>query len=280
MRLLALALLLVAPPLGAQEFTFEEGPITGQIGNLATIEVPAGFAFVNKAGMPGFNAATGNLHSPDDVGALYPLNDSPYIVFFSFDDIGYVKDDDKDELDASGMMRAFQENEDAANKERQRRGLPSLSTVGWSREPYYDAETRNLTWGVRLRSGDSDGEVINHNIRMLGRKGVMRVIVADDPQLIDEAVADFTPLLDTFEFSDGSRYEDFRSGDKVAKYGLAGLVVGGGLLAAAKTGLLGKLGKFLKFIIIAVIAAFAAGARWIKGLFGGGSAREQPRHRT
>ena len=46
-----------------------------------------------------------------------------------------------------------------------------------------------------------------------------------------------------FVFEDGRKYTDFKKGDKIAKYGLTGLVLGGGLAVAAKTGLLQKLMK-------------------------------------
>ena len=58
----------------------------------------------------------------------------------------------------------------------------------------------------------------------------------------------------------GNRYEDFdESNDKIAEYGIAGLIAGGVL---AKTGLLAKLGFFLlkmwKAIAFAIVAGFGA----------------------
>ena len=55
-----------------QGFPFEvqSGPLTAQLGALATIDVPEGVAFVAEDQMEAFNAATGNLHSERDVGAL------------------------------------------------------------------------------------------------------------------------------------------------------------------------------------------------------------------
>ncbi len=64
------------------------------------------------------------------------------------------------------------------------------------------------------------------------------------------------------DFTEGSRYADFDSKtDKVAEYGIAALVAGGTLAAAAKLGLLKGLWIFIlaakKFIIIGVIAVVA-----------------------
>lgn len=72
-----------------------------------------------------------------------------------------------------------------------------------------------------------------------------------------------------FKFNQGETYAEFRQGDKVATYGLVGLVAGGAAFAAGKAGLFAKLGvvfaKFYKFIIAGVLALFVG----IKKLFGG-----------
>ena len=64
-------------------------------------------------------------------------------------------------------------------------------------------------------------------------------------------------ILGMVDFKEGSRYADFDPKvDKVAKYGIATLVAGGALAAAAKFGLLKGLWIFIlaakKFIIIAI----------------------------
>ena len=62
----------------------------------------------------------------------------------------------------------------------------------------------------------------------------------------------------------GQQYAEWRSGDKVAAYGLTGLITGGAAVAAAKTGLLAKLAaglaKMGKLVILALIAV--AGGIW------------------
>ena len=56
-------------------------------------------------------------------------------------------------------------------------------------------------------------------------------------------------------FGAGARYEDFDGKtDKVAEYGLAGLVLGGAGVAAAKLVKVGILAKFSKVILAALIA--------------------------
>jgi uncharacterized membrane-anchored protein len=59
-------------------------------------------------------------------------------------------------------------------------------------------------------------------------------------------------LLEGATFASGATYADYAKGDRVAEYGLAGLVAGGaGLGAAAKMGVLAKLGKGLVALLVA-----------------------------
>lgn len=50
-------------------------------------------------------------------------------VVFEFDDVGYVKDDDKDELNADKMMKMFKDNEPAVNEARKEAGLSAQHTL-------------------------------------------------------------------------------------------------------------------------------------------------------
>ena len=66
-----------------------------------------------------------------------------------------------------------------------------------------------------------------------------------------------------FDYQKGETYGEYRKGDKILKYGLTGLIAGGGVALAAKSGLLKHLWKLL-VIVGAAIAAF------FKKIFGGG----------
>jgi uncharacterized membrane-anchored protein len=65
-------------------------------------------------------------------------------------------------------------------------------------------------------------------------------------------------LAGNFNYVSGQKYSEFKSGDKVAAYGLSALVLGGGAVMAAKMGLFAKFGVFLgkawKGIVFALIA--------------------------
>ena len=271
---LACALVLLPGSLNAQEdaeslpFEAEMGPVTGQLGRMGQIQVPSGVGFVDQANMDGFNQVTGNLPNPADVGALFS-QEAGWIVFFNFEDIGFVKDD-TEELDADALLASLKKTDEPANEMRRSQGLDELHTDGWSRPPFYDEKTNNLTWGLRLRAGDGS-KVINHQVRLLGRRGVMNVIIVDSPDAIEASIQQIEPILASFEYSEGNRYADFKSGDRVAEIGLAALVAGGGLALAAKSGFLSK---FIKPIILFFVVGFGAFGRKIKSFFSRGPAQQ------
>ena len=56
-------------------------------------------------------------------------------MLFEFSDVGYVKDDEKDKLDADKLLASIKRGTAEANKERVRAGNPPLEIVGWEVPP-------------------------------------------------------------------------------------------------------------------------------------------------
>jgi uncharacterized membrane-anchored protein len=242
-----------------------EGPCEGKLGTRATIKVPKDYSFVQTKDMARLNEITHNLHNPNDMGAVvwYSKNGEQFVVFFNFDPSGYVKDDEKDKLDADQMLAAMRSTEAESNKERSQRGWAPLTLLGWEKAPYFDEQTKRLTWAIR---NSSQGAVnINYESRVLGRTGVMSATLVCGPESLAEAVPEYNELLKTFEYNSGEKYSEWRSGDKVAAYGLTALVAGGGLALAAKTGLLAKL---IKPIIVGFVVVGGAIASFFRNIFG------------
>src|SRR5262245_33376916 len=82
------------------------------------------------------------------------------------------------------------------------------------------------------------------------------------PEKLNETLPTTKKILGGYAFIEGKRYSQYVSGDKIAKYGLSALVVGGAVGIAAKTGVLAKLGVFVvkaaKFLILGAIGLLAA----------------------
>lgn len=230
------------------------------LGGMATLNVPSGFRFTGTAGTVKMLEANGNLPSGSELGYITP-QDMSWFAVFQFEGSGYVKDDEKDKLDAAAILKQLREGQAEGNKERAKRGKSTLDVLGWHTPPFYNPQTHNLEWAIRLRSSEG-GESINYKTKLLGRRGVMDVVLACDEAQLSAAVLEYQKLLKGFAYKKEESYAAFTKGDKVAKYGLTGLIVGGGVLALAKTGLLAK---FWKFIVAGVVVVGA----FIKRIFTG-----------
>src|SRR4029077_14977338 len=107
--------------------------------------------------------------------------------------------------------------------------------------PHYDTESNNLVWAIK---GESENQaIVNHHTRRLGRGGVMSVGLVADPKILSKAITSFDDMMSKFQFIEGQKYSEFRSGDKIAEYGLTALVTGGAAAIAVKSGALKWLWK-------------------------------------
>ena len=247
---------LLSAPLG-----WIHGPTQASIGEVGVIQVPSGYVFTGPKGTQEILQLWGNPVDGDELGFLAPTS-LVWSVVFEWDEAGYVKDDDKDKLDPDAMLKVFQEGAKQGNAERRRRGWAELNIVGWETPPRYHEETHNLEWAIK---GVSEGTfVINYNVRLLGRKGVMSATLLVDPEDLGATLPAYRALLGDYGFKQGERYAEYRQGDKLAQYGLAALVVGGAAAGAAKLGLFAWLAVFLKKgwkLLIVGVVAVAAGLR-------------------
>lgn len=242
-----------AQPEPKVKIDWKVGPTVGQLGDVAEIKIPKGFEFSGKKGAQRVLQITHNLTSGSELGVVVPDKGNWYMIF-EFDDTGYVKDDDGSKLDADAIMKSIRDNTEAANEERKKRGWRAFHVNGWEKPPYYDPQTHNLTWAILGRSDEAgDKGSVNHSIRILGRRGTMNVDLVVTPKEYEASQAQLAGLIGGFHYKQGSRYSDFTSGDKVAKYGLTALIVGGAGAVALKTGLLAKLWKFIVIAFVALL---------------------------
>lgn len=233
---------------------WEKGPITADLGGIAQLKIPAGYMFTDKKGTQKLLELTENIPNGREVGAIIPENSEKgktWFVIFEFDEVGFVKDDDKSNLDGDKLLKSIQDATEESNETRKEKGWPAFHISGWEHPPYYDQATNNLTWSIQGHD-DQGGKSINHSIRILGRHGTMNVDVVLGPEQAAEVIPEFNSLMTSFQFRQGSRYADFVSGDKVASYGLTALIAGGAGAIAVKTGLLMKLWKLIVVVVLAL----------------------------
>ncbi len=232
------------------EVTWLTGPASAQMDEIAEINIPEGYIFADGHDTRILMEAMGNPASYEEVG-MYCPEEFDWFVVFEFEDIGFVEDDEKDELDAEAMLESIIESNEEGNKIRQERGYSRLFITGWEVEPHYNELTQNLEWAIRGED-EAGGIVLNYNTRVLGRSGVMRVTLVASPEQISTVMPEYKTHMAGFAFQSGEKYTEFQEGDKIAEYGLTALVVGGAAAVAAKSGLFKWLWKIALVVFVAV----------------------------
>lgn len=268
-----------APP---QVIPWEDGPTVGRLGTVAQITVPQGYRFTGQSGAIKLLELTQNPSSGHELGALVPDskddNKDVWFVIFEFNETGYIKDDEKDKLDAAAILKSLQEGTEESNKIRKQRGWQLFHVAGWNKPPFYNPRSNNLTWAIRGVAdalGDQpQGESINYSLRILGRRGTMNVDLVLSPRQVEAVVPEFENLMTGFSYVEGQKYAEFRAGDKVAAYGLTALVVGGAAAAAVKSGLLAKFWKVIVLGFIALAGAIKKIIAYIRRMLSGNAAAE------
>ena len=256
------------------KINWQDGPTTANLGDIGEIKIPEGYRFADKEGAQKLLQASQNLVSGKELGIIVSNDESHWAMLFEFDERGYIKDDEGNKLDATELLKSLKEGTEDANAERAKHGWKPIHVTGWERQPFYDPQTHNLTWATLVR-GDEPGDTgsVNHEIRILGRRGTMDVDLIASPAEYASLTGTFNSLVSGFHYKEGNRYSDFTKGDKVAEYGLTALILGGGAAVALKTGLLAK---FWKFIVMGIVAAGAAIKKFFRAIFGKEEKIEDP----
>src|SRR5262249_54893145 len=71
-----------------------KGPAKAPLGNIAQIDLPTGYVFINGKDYQALLKAEGEPVSGNELGSMRATNEH-WSVVFEFSGIGYVKDDDK-----------------------------------------------------------------------------------------------------------------------------------------------------------------------------------------
>lgn len=234
---------------------------TGKIADKAEFKVKEGYTFLDTRDTDTFLKLNGNPPPGNAVtiAGAGGGKESTWFGVLSFADEGYVKDDEK--IDADDLLKQLKDNNAGGNEERRKQGLPTLTLVGWYFPPRYDAETKRLEWGTRLVGSDDPTPVVNVTTKLLGRSGYTNAVLVSSPQTVDKDLVDFKQALRNFDYVSGEKYSEWKSGDKVAAYGLSALVLGGAAAVATSKG-------GLKAIFAAIAAGAAALWAGFKRLFG------------
>ncbi len=250
---------------------YQRGRITLK-GGLATLDVPPEFRYLSpdEANMI-LVQAWGNPPGGETLGMLFPTDISPlsqegWGVVITFQDDGYVKDNDAESINYDELLQKMKASSAEDNEERKKQGYPTLELVGWAEPPSYDKGTHKLYWAKELKTDNQLENTLNYNVRVLGRRGVLVLNAVATMDQLPDIKEKMQKVIAFVDFNEGHRYAEYKPGvDKIAAYGIAGLIAG---TIAAKTGLF----KYLLGILIAakklVIAGCIAIAAFFKRMFG------------
>lgn len=228
--------------------------------NLATLDLPEQLVFlggedaervlVEAWGNPPDSELPLGMILPAGVS---PLSDESWAVTVEFEEKGFVSDEDAADIDYDEMLASLKEETEENNAWRTENGYESVQLIGWAAAPHYDAEGKKLHWAKELKFGESD-EVLNYNIRVLGRKGVLVLNFIAGMHQLPEIEQHLPMVLAMTEFNQGSRYADFDPElDEVAAYGIGALIAG---KLAAKAGLFATALLLLKKFWFLPVLAF------------------------
>ncbi|HZI25978.1 MAG TPA: DUF2167 domain-containing protein [Chryseolinea sp.] len=248
-------------------FNYQHGEIKLDDG-IGTLNVPEGFRYLDsKQAAYIIHDLWGNPHGEGTLGMIVPENigitdENSWAFIITYDEMGYVKDDDAGDIDYDEMLKEMQSDAASANAERMKEGYESISIVGWAAKPYYDSEKKVLHWAKEIKFGETDGTTLNYNVRILGRKGVIVLNAVASMNELPDVQQNIEPVLASISYADGNKYADFNPDmDEVAAWTIGGLVAGKVL---AKAGILALLLKNIKLIALAIGGVATAIWRWTK----------------
>ena len=247
---------------------------TGKVSlnSIVELDVPSGYKFVpaDKAQMI-LHDLWNNPERKDVLGMIVKSDYAvkafdAWVFVLTYNEDGYVKDEDADKIDYDDLLKKMQEGEVEENKERVKEGYDAVHLIDWASKPYYDKENKILHWAKKLQFGeDKSNLTLNYDVRVLGRKGVLSMNAVGNMEQLDEINKHIPEVVKIAKFTDGNKYKDFNpSVDKIAAYTIGGLIAG---KLIAKAGLFVILLKYIKIIFLAVAGLFTALRKKIGGLF-------------
>src|SRR6266436_3123676 len=82
---------------------WQKGPSIGDLGSVAEVHVPAGYVFAGANDTRIIMEANRNPISGKELGFVAPSGEDWFAVF-EFEDVGFVRDDEKNSLDANALL--------------------------------------------------------------------------------------------------------------------------------------------------------------------------------
>ncbi|MBW7477234.1 DUF2167 domain-containing protein [Paenibacillus oenotherae] len=249
-----------------------------QLGKVASFNLTTDFVFLDGPNTVKFEEQYGDIPTGREIGSIFPMDqEQNWVVYFEYEESGHIADEEKNEIDADALLESYKNGNEEANKSKE--AANQLFVDGWDIPPVYSDKLHSLKWSLLLHTGANE-PLINYNVRLLTREGYISAILVSDPEHLAADIVTFEEqVLPKLTIVEGQRYADFNeSTDKVAEYGLTGLILGGaGLAVAKKFGLLLIIKKFWYLIVVGIVGLGSFIWKRVRSLFG---RRQAPGHHT
>lgn len=250
-----------------QSLKYQTGTIKLEEGH-GTLVVPKGFHFLDQEqSRYVLSDLWGNPEDNSIIGMLFPTNigvldEHSWGFTISYDGMGYVKDDDANNINYEDLLESSKKDIQTENEERQNNGYGSIELIGWASTPYYDSNKKVLHWAKEIKFDGDSLNTLNYNLRVLGREGIYLINAVASMDELPEVNKSLDQLLASVKFDEGYKYEDYTDGDQIASWTVGGLVAGKIL---AKTGFFAAILKFWKVIAIGAVGGFSFLWKKIRG---------------
>jgi uncharacterized membrane-anchored protein len=219
------------------------------------LNLPDGFYILLGEEAARYAFLSNGIEFPTTEALLYDETSDAEIVV-EYVKAGFVKDGDWSDVDADDFLVQMREDQHKSNPERVKNGQEAFEVVGWVEPPSYDPTTHVAHYVIEM--GTEKRHWMNAVAVKLGRSGYHQFTWAGG---VEEFKAGgpkaLASIIDSHTYDEGQRYADYKEGDDVAAYGIAGLVaaVAGvklskGLIAAA-IAFLAVAGKKAAILIVA-----------------------------
>ena len=203
----------------------------------------------------------------DVLGMLVPGNTTPdagdgWAIVLTENRDGHVSDQGAASTDYTQLLKDMKSGVQDNNAARIKASYEPIRLVGWAEPPSYDPAGHKMIWAKELAFGDAKpaDDSLNYAVRVLGRDDVLEVNAVGGVGQLAQIRQGMAAVLPAVTFTPGNRYEDYKEGtDRLAGYGIAGLIAGG--VVAKKIGLLALLPLILKKGWILILAALGLFAR-------------------
>ncbi len=126
---------------------------TGEIkldNSVGTLKVPQGFRYLDaKQSQFILHDLWGNPQDSSVLGMIVPedmaVTGNAWAFIITYDEMGYVDDDDAGEIDYDEMLTEIQGEEKDVNEARAKEGYASIHMVGWEQNPITTATKKYYT---------------------------------------------------------------------------------------------------------------------------------------